>query len=41
MKDWRKKLPSYVKVMLEQIIENYHLDKDFTKMSRHKNHKVT
>lgn len=25
MKDWRKKLPTYGKVMLEQIMENYHL----------------
>jgi len=28
MKDWRRKLPSYGKVMLEQIMENYKLKKE-------------
>ncbi|MFX4240223.1 hypothetical protein ACOL3H_06955 [Aliarcobacter butzleri] len=28
MKDWRKKLPSYGKIMLEQIMENYQLKKE-------------
>lgn len=28
MKDWRKNLPSYGKIMLEQIMENYELKKE-------------
>ncbi len=28
LKTWRKVLPSYGKVMLEQIMENYHLKKE-------------
>lgn len=28
MKDWRKKLPTYGKVMLEQIMENHKLKKE-------------
>lgn len=34
MKDWRKNLPSYGKVMLEQLIENYHLKKKLKKVNK-------
>lgn len=34
MKDWRKNLPSYGKVMLEQLIENYHLKKKIEKKDK-------